>query len=75
MGHDLVTNAAWNREEAIVAVTDSNGEWQYLTFPTWAEAREAVNDARSKGKAAVFYDGATLPKPPETLIHKENPES
>ncbi len=63
-----MTNEDWKREAATVAITDAKGKWQHFTFSTWEEAREAVNTARSQGKAAVFYNGATLPEPPESIM-------
>ena len=52
----------WKQQETTIAIADEDtGEWQFLTFPTWEEARLAVNPARSEGKAAVFFGGATLP--------------
>lgn len=59
------------QEEATIAIADKDGSWQYLTFDNWEEARKAVNAARREGKAAVFYDGATLPYPPENLEKSE----
>jgi len=56
----------FRKQRTVVAIAISENEWQYLTFNTWEEAREAVNAARSEGKAAVFYDGATFPEPPDT---------
>ena len=56
----------------IAIADDKTGEWEYLTFATWDEARDAVNAARADGKAAVFYDGATLSEPP---INVEEPIS
>jgi len=60
----------FRKQGAVVAIAISENEWQYLTFNTWKEAREAVNAARAEGKAAVFYDGATFPEPPD--VFKEN---
>lgn len=55
----------WREQQTKIAIADSeSGDWQYLTFPTWNEAREAINTARQQGKQAVFYDGSTLPEPP-----------
>ncbi len=52
----------WKQQETTIAIADENNrEWHFLTFPTWEEARQAVNVAIREGKAAVFYDGATLP--------------
>ena len=47
-----------------IAIADELGKWQYYSFSTWDEAREAVNQARREGKAAVFYDGSPLAEPP-----------
>lgn len=55
----------WKDQPTKIAIADpDSGDWQYLTFPTWNEAREAINTARQQGKQAVFYDGSTLPEPP-----------
>ncbi|WP_017319312.1 hypothetical protein [Mastigocladopsis repens] len=65
----------WRQQETTIAIAnDETGEWQFFTFPTWEEARVAVNVARSEGKAAVFYDGATLPEPPELPMPPEPPK-
>lgn len=59
-------NPEWKNQEARIAIFDEQaGEWKYSIFDRWEEAREAVNVARREGKAAVFYDGATPPEPPE----------
>lgn len=56
----------WKQQQSTIAIAgDKPGEWQFLTFPTWEDARIAVNRARSQGKAAVFYSGACPPLPPE----------
>ena len=61
-----MTDSDWKNQEARIAIYDDEAKsWQYATFDSWEEAREAVNAAREKGKAAVFFDGATLPNPPE----------
>ena len=63
----------WKKQETRIAIFDLKvNEWQYLTFDTWEEAREAVNAAREQGKPAVFYDGATLPEPPDISFSVEN---
>jgi hypothetical protein len=55
----------WQQQQTTIAIADPlSGDWQYLTFPTWNEARDAINTARQQGKQAVFYDGATLPESP-----------
>ncbi|EAZ89219.1 hypothetical protein [Crocosphaera chwakensis] len=42
--------------QVIVAIlNDDTGTWNYLTFDTREEARQAINKARNEGKAAVFY--------------------
>ncbi|MEH2088393.1 hypothetical protein [Nostoc sp.] len=65
----------WTLQETTIAiVNDKTGEWLFLTFLSWEEARQAVNAARSEGKAAVFYDGATLPEPPELPMPPEPPQ-
>jgi hypothetical protein len=51
-------------EIRIAIAEPGSDKWQYLTFPTWNEARDAINKARRQGKQAVFYDGTTLPEPP-----------
>lgn len=62
----------WTQKETTIAIAnDDTGEWEFLSFPSWEEARQAVNAARSEGKAAVFYDGATLPEPPELAMPPE----
>jgi hypothetical protein len=59
-------NSDWKNQDTEIAIFDKEkGEWQYSIFDTWEEAREAINAARREGKPAVFYDGATLPYPPE----------
>lgn len=60
-----MTDSNWKEGETIVAIVNAEGKWQYSSFSNWADARAAVNKAREEGKAAVFYDGATLPEPPE----------
>jgi len=56
----------WKNQETRIAVFDATVQkWQYFIFDTWEEARDVINAARKEGKAAVFYDGATLPYPPE----------
>lgn len=61
-----MSGSEWKNQETRIAIFDSEkGEWQYSIFDNWNEAREVVNAARNEGKAAVFYDGATLPNPPE----------
>lgn len=56
----------WKQQATVIAILDDNiGQWEFFTFPNWEKARLAVNAARSQGKAAVFYDGATPPVPPE----------
>ncbi|MBD2771666.1 hypothetical protein [Iningainema tapete] len=63
------------QKETTIAITyEKTGEWQFFTFPTWEEARLAVNAARREGKAAVFYDGATLAEPPESSMPPEPPK-
>ncbi|MEA5550792.1 hypothetical protein VB713_07355 [Anabaena cylindrica UHCC 0172] len=65
----------WRQQETTIAVANDNtGEWEFLSFPSWEEARQAVNATRSEDKAAVFYDGATLPFPPELPIELEPPK-
>lgn len=39
----------------IAILDDETGKWNYITFDTREQARQAVNEARSQGKAAVFY--------------------
>jgi hypothetical protein len=61
-----MNSLGWKSKETRIAIFDTNvQEWQYFIFDTWEEAREAINAARREGKAAVFYDGATLLEPPE----------
>lgn len=56
----------WKQQATAIAILDDNtGKWEFFTFPSWDEARLAVNAARNQGKAAVVYDGATPPVPPE----------
>ncbi|AFZ26891.1 hypothetical protein Cylst_4835 [Cylindrospermum stagnale PCC 7417] len=65
----------WTQQKTTIAIAnDDIGEWHFLTFPSWDEARQAINAARSEGKAAVFYDGATLPVPPELPLPPELPK-
>ncbi|ACB50079.1 hypothetical protein cce_0728 [Crocosphaera subtropica ATCC 51142] len=43
-------------KKVIVAIlNDTTERWDYLTFDTREEARQAINKARNEGKAAVFY--------------------
>jgi len=58
----------FRKQRVVIAIAISENEWQYLTFNTWEEAREAVNAARAEGKAAVFYDGATFLEPPQNFV-------
>ena len=68
----MEVNSDWKNQETRIAIFDQDVKgWQYLTFDTWEEARDAVNAARREGKAAVFYDGASLPYPPEISIELE----
>lgn len=68
-----MTESGWKNQDTEIAIFDKeNGEWQYSIFDTWEEAREAINTARREGKQAVFYDGATLPYPPETSSSEVN---
>lgn len=61
-----MNNSSWKNQETRIAIfSEEDKEWQYSIFDTWEEAREAINAARREGKAAVFYDGATLLEPPE----------
>ena len=70
-----MSDNVWKQRETTIAIAnDKTGEWLFLTFPSWEEARQAVNAARSEGKAAVFYDGATLPEPPELPMPPEPPQ-
>jgi hypothetical protein len=41
--------------------------WVFYVFDTWEEARNAVNAARGKGHAAVFYDGSTVKESPVSI--------
>jgi hypothetical protein len=69
-----MNSSDWKNKETRIAIFDTNvQEWQYSIFDTWEEAREAINAARREGKAAVFYDGATLPCPPEFSNESELP--
>ncbi|HEY9710931.1 MAG TPA: hypothetical protein V6D48_22175, partial [Oculatellaceae cyanobacterium] len=62
----IVNVRNWKQQQSVIAIAgDKPGEWQFFTFPTWEDARIAVNAARSQGKAAVFYSGACPPLPPE----------
>ncbi len=57
---------SWKQQETVIAVQgDKPGEWEYSTYPNWDEAMVAVEEARRQGKAAVIYDGASPPLPPE----------
>ena len=68
----MEVNSDWKNQETRIAIFDQDVKgWQYLTFDTWEEARDAVNAARREGKAVVFYDGASLPYPPEISIELE----
>jgi len=43
----------WREQQTKIAIADpESGDWQYLTFPTWNEARGAINEAREQGKQA-----------------------
>lgn len=65
----------WTQQETTIAITnDDTGEWEFLSFPSWEDAIQAVNAARSQGKAAVIYDGGTLPLPPELPTQTEPPK-
>ncbi len=45
----------WKQQETTIAIAKKDTEeWQFLTFPSWEEARLAVNAARSDDKGAVF---------------------
>ena len=56
----------WKQQETIIAIEgNSPEEWNYITYPNWDEAMEAVEVARRQGKAAVIYSGASPPTPPE----------
>jgi len=56
-------------EEIVIAIAkDDTGEWEYISFETKEEARKAINEARSQGKAAVFYSGGNDDIPPETWL-------
>jgi hypothetical protein len=69
-----MNNSDWRNQETRIAIfSEEDREWQYCIFDTWEEAREAINAARREGKAAVFYDGATLPYPPEFSNESEPP--
>ncbi len=61
----------WKNTFTTVAIANQDGSWQYITFNTWEEAREAINAARREGKAAVFYDGATFHEPPHLPLLSE----
>lgn len=63
-----MTNSDWKKQETTIAIFNKEkGVWEYSTFDSWDEAREAVNTARKEGRAAVFYDGATLLEPPGNI--------
>ena len=57
-------DSQWKRGETRIAIAGDDGKWTFKTFPNWDMARDAVNAARSEGKAAVIYDGSSLPEPP-----------
>ncbi len=62
----IVKVSDWEQQQSVIAIAgDKLGQWQFLTFPSWDEARVEVNAGRSPGKAAVFYKGACPPLPPE----------
>lgn len=67
-----MTDLDWKENTTTIAIFDTESiKWQFLTFDTWDEARQAVNSARSNGRAAVFYDGATLLQPPELPVKSD----
>lgn len=49
----------------IAILNDETEEWEFTSFETRDEARQAVNEARRQGKAAVFYSGVEGELPPE----------
>ncbi|MEH1906302.1 MAG: hypothetical protein V7L05_32235 [Nostoc sp.] len=70
-----MSDNVWKERETTIAIAnDKTGQWLFLTFPSWEEARQAVNAGRSEGKAAVLYDGTTLPEPPELPMPLEPPQ-
>lgn len=69
-----MNSSHWKKQETVIAIFNKESkEWQYATFDTWEEAREVINSARKEGKAAVFYDGATLLEPPNFFIKSDTP--
>ena len=54
-----------DKQKAITTIAildDKTGKWEYITFDTREEARQAVNEARKQGKASVFYsDEQSIP--------------
>jgi hypothetical protein len=61
----MVEDESWKQQEATIAVEGDNpGEWEYFTYPNWNEAMVAIQEAHLQGKAAVVYDGASPPLPP-----------
>ncbi len=69
----LIPRGHLQQKTTIAIANDDTGGWEFLSFPLWEEAGQAVNAARSERKAAVFYDGATLPVPPELAMSPEPP--
>ncbi len=62
----VLQDSDWKQQQTVIAIeSDKPDEWLFLTFLNWDEARLAVNKARSQGKAAVIYDGACPPVPPD----------
>lgn len=60
------TGEDWKQQDTVIAIEgDIPGDWLYSTYPNWDEAIAAVEAARSQGKAAVIYSGASPPVPPE----------
>ena len=56
----------WKQQETVIAVAgDKQGEWKYSTYRNWDEAVLAIRAVRKQGKAAVVFDGASPPVPPE----------
>lgn len=57
----------WKQQETVIALEGDNPrDWQYISYPNWTEAMDAVKVARRQGKAAVIYCGASTPVPPES---------
>lgn len=57
----------WRDQPTTIAIRNRDSErWEYQTFESWNEARQALNRAREQGKVAIVYDGGS-PNVPEFM--------